>query len=980
MKKISTISTVELAQTIKAAERIFDMVRLVDPNKLCVIKIDEEGNFIEEEECFACWGYEKRCSNCTGICAFDTAGAVSKTERMGKISYQVTSNILYAIDAQNKMKKLVIELLAETVPEIQSLGNTVLVVDDQAVNRMIAGKILANQYNILEASDGQEALERLEKDYESISAMILDLIMPGYDGYTVLRFMKNDPRFAKIPVLVMTGDVDWKTEKKCLEAGAWDIIAKPVNKDSLRLRIENIIGRSRYDAQKFEKYLAEHDALTGLFNRTKFFHEIHKLEVNDHPSEYALLHIDIDRFRLYNSFFGEKEGDKLLVFFANLIREYAGILKESVICHMEADVFGVFCRYDEEELNHFGQHLVEKIKNYNEAYYIEPSIGVYINSEKDISVENMFNRAAMAAESCKHKFMQSISYYSDTISNKLVAEQEVMNEAQKALDEEQFEVYLQPKTNIFTEDSLGAEALVRWIHPEKGMIAPGRFIPIFESNGFIGQLDYYMWDHTCKLLRKWLDEGLEPTPVSVNVSRANMYNPNLIDMFVELMKKYNLSPKLLQLELTESAFMDDPDLMIEKVKELQKHGFTMLMDDFGSGYSSLNTLKDIPVDILKVDLQFMQKHDASDDGRSERILASIVRMAEWLDLMVIVEGVETLEQRNFLESIGCEFAQGFYYARPMPWQEYENMLRKSEAAQKQKCELHEPKEVSDMISEIWTVNPKLEHMFHTTLKPVALCRYDEKEVTFLRVNPGFIGSFGYDPVNTSDRETSFVPDKFISSIRSTFKECCTTYKMTVCEYMRVGRDGESVWYQIRLQHIITAGNNANVVMAYFENINDEKLLEFEVNRYKTYEQEKKKRAAMLIVDDSNVTRYFSKELFKDRFEIYEAGNGKEALEVLKEHGLEVAVILLDMNMPVMDGQEFLKIKNKSETISDIPVVVISAEDRQELQIDMLKNGVNDYITKPFVPEILERRVFNVLEYSSRFKNILREYRESCEIS
>lgn len=973
MKKISSISSAALAQTIKMAGQIFDIVRLVDPNKMCVVTIDESGYLVEGEECYSFWEYNSRCSNCTGMCVFDTACAASKAEQKGRSSFQTLSNLVYVVDAQKKMRKLVIELISETVSEEEDAKNTILVVDDQAVNRMIACKILSDQYNTMEASDGQEALELLEKEYEKISAVILDLIMPGYDGYTVLRFMKNDSRFAKIPVLVMTGDVDWKTEKKCLEAGAWDIIAKPINKDSLKLRIENIIGRSRYDAQKDAQHLGEHDVLTGLFNRTKFFQEIRKKDFEGHLSEYALLHVDIDRFRLYNSFFGEKEGDRLLVFFANQIKEYAEELKESIVCRMEADIFGVFCRYDQEEIESFRNHIVEKTKHYNETYYIEPSIGVYVNSEKNISAENMFNRAAMAAESCKHKFMQNIGYYSDQMSDRLVVEQEVMNEAQKALDEEQFEVYLQPKTNIYTEASQGAEALVRWIHPEKGMISPGRFIPIFESNGFIGQLDYYMWDHTCRLIRKWMDEGLKPSPVSVNVSRANMYNPNLLDLLTGLMNKYGLSPELLQLELTESAFMDDPDIMIDRVKQLQEHGFTVLMDDFGSGYSSLNTLKDIPVDILKVDMKFMQSD--SDDGRSERILASVVRMAEWLDLMVIVEGVETVEQRNFLESIGCEYAQGFYYARPMPWQEYEDMLRKSEMPKGISKRLPQSGGVSAIIEEIWRVNPALDRMFHTILKPMAICQYDEKNVRFLHVNCEFLQSFGYDPTGMTDGDIENVPDKFISAIRSTFKECSTTYKMASCEYLRL-EDGERLWYKLQLQHVFTV-EDAEILMVYFENINAEKLLEMEVNRYKTYEQEKQSRAAMLIVDDSNVTRYVNKELFKDRFAIYEAANGEEALAVLKEHYLEVAVILLDMNMPVMDGQEFLKVKNASLEFADIPVVVISAENRQELQIDMLRNGVNDYIIKPFVPEVLERRVYNVLEYSSRFKNILREYRESC---
>ena len=268
------------------------------------------------------------------------------------------------------------------------------------------------------------------------------------------------------------------------------------------------------------------------------------------------------------------------------------------------------------------ENLLVDLQKYNDTYYMEPSIGVYVIGDSQIPVEEMYDRASMAAESCKHKFMADVGYYDEHMTNKLRVEQELMNEAQKALDEEQFVVYLQPKTNLRTEKHYGAEALVRWKHPDKGMVSPGKFIPVFESNGFIGRLDFYMWEHTCRLLHKWIEEGLDPAPVSVNVSRANMYNPNLIENLKDLIQKYSLPSRLLQLELTESAFMDDPDMMITKVKELRESGFTVLMDDFGSGYSSLNTLKDIPVDILKVDMKFLGTGDK--DGRSERILASVI--------------------------------------------------------------------------------------------------------------------------------------------------------------------------------------------------------------------------------------------------------------------------------------------------------------------------------------------------------------------
>ena len=667
----------ELRQMLATADKIFDMVRLVDPVKMCEISLLEDGRLVEASgNCYDFWKRNAKCSNCTSLCSLNLGCAASKNESAGGYSYHTLSEQVELTDGNGEVRKLVIEMISRTFGETENQRNTVLVVDDQDVYRMIIREILHEDYEVLEAENGRQALDILAEREERISALILDLMMPEMDGYEVMNRISGNGRCRNIPILVTTGETDIENERKCLEAGAWDFIAKPINRDTLRLRLKNIIGRSQYDYQKQERYLVEHDQLTSLYSRIKLFEKARRMIEKNPEKQYAFIRIDLDRFHLYNSFFGESEGDKLLIYFAEKIKDNAEVFSEAVFGRIEADIFGICCPYQEDKISAMRENLLTDLQKYNDTYYMEPSIGVYVIGDSQVPVEEMYDRASMAAESCKHKFMADVGYYDENMTSKLRVEQELMNEAQKALDEGQFVVYLQPKTNIHTEKYYGAEALVRWQHPDKGMVSPGKFIPVFESNGFIGRLDFYMWEHTCKLLRRWIEEGLDPAPVSVNVSRANMYNPNLVENLKNLIQKYRLPASLLQLELTESAFMDDPDMMIAKVKELRENGFTVLMDDFGSGYSSLNTLKDIPVDILKVDMKFLGTGDR--DGRSERILASVIQMAALLELAVIVEGVETKEQKDFLKSIGCEYVQGFYYARPMPWQEYEEELRNSE--------------------------------------------------------------------------------------------------------------------------------------------------------------------------------------------------------------------------------------------------------------------------------------------------------------
>ena len=289
-----------------------------------------------------------------------------------------------------------------------------------------------------------------------------------------------------------------------------------------------------------------------------------------------------------------------------------------------------------------------------------------------MSIPVMIDHAKLASKECKGNYIQNYHIYTEEIGKSIQEAQSIVSKMERAMKEEQFVLYLQPKYGLAKYKLRGAEVLIRWLTPE-GMVSPGKFIPVFEKNGLIMKLDYYVWEQSCKLIRNWLDRGIKPFPISVNISRVSMYNPRIVEEIHELTVKYDVPPELFQLELTESAYTDNPESIKKAMQQLQEYGFKILMDDFGSGYSSLNVLKDISVDILKMDMKFMAAPGSENQRRSESIVANVIRLAKDLDLPVIAEGVEEKEQVEFLSSVGCEYVQGYYFARPMPVAEYEKL-------------------------------------------------------------------------------------------------------------------------------------------------------------------------------------------------------------------------------------------------------------------------------------------------------------------
>ncbi len=553
------------------------------------------------------------------------------------------------------------------------MENVVLVVDDEEVNRKLLTKILESEYSIECAKNGVDALKMVQKKPEKYAAVILDIVMPNMDGFSFLEEYEKNEKLQNIPVIVSTGDEDQENETRSLELGAWDFIRKPYNQKVIHFRVRNAIERSQKEIVRRLQYVEAFDSLTGLYRR-EHFQKVTREMLDAYPDEkYAMIRLDIAKFNLVNSFYGIERGDEFLCEVADKIRNYVKGKQHVTFGRMRADVFAICMSYQkEQELSELSQTFRNEIREIIPEFDMIPVFGFYLIQDTKMQVNDMYDNAKLATKICKGNYIQNYAFYRDEMSRDIMQEQKIVNMTRPALEQEKFVLYLQPKYDIQEDRYAGAEVLVRWKDSAEKMISPGEFIPIFERNGFIMKLDYYVWEHACKLLRSWIDKGYKPMPISVNVSRVSVYNPKLVDVITDLVTSYDIPPELFQLELTESAYTSNPYMIREAMKNLQRRGFTILMDDFGSGYSSLNVLKDIAVDVLKIDMKFMS--DTEIPGRGESILASVVRMAKLLEMPVIAEGVEKEHQVKFLKKIGCEYVQGFYYAKPMPSEQYEQLV------------------------------------------------------------------------------------------------------------------------------------------------------------------------------------------------------------------------------------------------------------------------------------------------------------------
>lgn len=432
-----------------------------------------------------------------------------------------------------------------------------------------------------------------------------------------------------------------------------------------------IIHDHTEETNKFtaEKYRATHDMLTGVYNKEYFYEKVHYLLMENPDKIYYIICSDVKNFKLVNDIFGVETGDNLLMRIAGLIENITP--EECVYGRLYADRFALCIQkklFDEESLlKQLGE--VGCIPE-NKAFKIHIHVGIYEITDRSLRVSIMCDRANLAIKTIKDSYQNVIAYYDSHLREDFLNEQKVISEFEHAIETKQFKAYVQPQIMSEGRQINGGEVLVRWIHPINGMIPPIKFIEIFEQTGLISRLDKYMWELACIRLAKWKEEGRTDYYLSVNISQKDFYLLDVYSVITSLVEKYEISPECLHLEITETAVMNNPAVQLKLIQHLREYGFIIEIDDFGSGYSSLNTLKDLTADVLKIDMGFL-KHTENREERSKTILGMIVSLAKSLDMEVITEGVENKEQVDFLTEFGCDIFQGYYFAKPMPIEEFE---------------------------------------------------------------------------------------------------------------------------------------------------------------------------------------------------------------------------------------------------------------------------------------------------------------------
>jgi len=420
--------------------------------------------------------------------------------------------------------------------------------------------------------------------------------------------------------------------------------------------------------------LASIDKLTDSPDSSAFLIKA-KMLIQNQTNKQAFILMDIDNFKLVNDLFGYDQGDLLLKYIASVLSEH--LSSNEAFARITGDKFYLLVEYDAKEelerrLNIITEEILTFKFTYEANFKLFLSAGVYEIDNASTSIATMSDRASIAANMIKGKRSSSHYFYSDDIRNQIIREYELENEMYAALKNNEFKVYLQPKFDFKTEKVIGAEALIRWHNPKKGIIQPDGFIPLFEKNGFVTNIDMFVFEEICKKQKAWAAEGRAPKIISINQSKIHLHNPVYVETLKSIIEKYEVNPGLIELELTESAFFCDSDILFDVTRRLHNIGFRLSIDDFGSGYSSLNLLKDIFVDVVKLDRGFFR--ETSNSGRSKTIIQSIISMAQKLGIETVAEGVETVEQFEFLREIGCDIAQGYYFEKPMPISDFDDLL------------------------------------------------------------------------------------------------------------------------------------------------------------------------------------------------------------------------------------------------------------------------------------------------------------------
>ena len=539
---------------------------------------------------------------------------------------------------------------------------TILIVDDQAINRKILANMVKYEYDYREAVNGRDALEKLEKGDTEFSLILLDLIMPVMDGYAFLQEIRSFPEFAHIPIIVLTSSNIVTHEKRALRMGATDFITKPYNPEIVKIKIDTLLELQKSISQSS---MVKKDFLTQLYTKEEFFIEGANIVRSMNSNNWSVICIDFANLTTVNSIGGYSEGDKLLQSSAKMVQDLI-VKYDGIAGRTWSDTFAILLPgvRDIKQI----QHDMDEAEAFFENYPLNISVCVKVGFASAITSDNtlrrIYDNAKLAINDIKKSYFSDINIYDDALDDRLRTRIELAEDVNKALLEHQFMIYLQPKVDMMTNRLIVAESLVRWDHPERGILTPNIFIPIFEDNGLITEIDKYVFRETCSLLHDMDQHGIRKLPVSVNISRMDLFDKDLTSTLVEYTRMYDVDPSLIHIEITETVYMLDSDLVNERIHSFINEGFKIEMDDFGSQYSSLTVLTEMPLDLIKLDVQFL--FNRKNNRKQEAVFKFINMLAIELNKPVIVEGVSTKEDVEFLLRNNFRYAQGYYYSKPLP--------------------------------------------------------------------------------------------------------------------------------------------------------------------------------------------------------------------------------------------------------------------------------------------------------------------------
>ena len=538
----------------------------------------------------------------------------------------------------------------------------ILVVEDNDINRETLCSLLENDFHVLQAENGREGIELLKKHYDELALVLLDVYMPELDGFEFLRFRQTDLRYSIIPVIVTTVSDSLDDEIESLKLGANDFVVKPYDIEIILNRIRNTI-RLRETASIVNQLTW--DEITNLYRKEFFFHRSDDLLAAYPDRQFDMVVSDINNFKTLNDRYGHERCDQLLHDLANrLTAVIPGIAAGG---RVDGDSFAFLIDHQDKSWTNVLSSAVEDMTTAN--LYVK--IGIVEDVDHGLPTALLVDRATIATQGLRGSTGAGVGWYDDELRRKQITEQIILESMGRALREGQFSIYYQPKHDVSTGRIAGAEALVRWNHPELGLIRPDLFISIFERNGLITQLDRYVCEEVCREIRRCLDQDLPTVPISINVSRLDFDDPDLAAHVALMADRYSIDRSLLHIELTETAYSEDPDTVVRALESLREMGFKIELDDFGSGYSSLASLNMLPLDILKLDGSMVRQATRLNDFR---IIQSAIQIAQFLGLETVVEGVETQDELDKLRELGCTMIQGIYYSWPLRQEEFEVYL------------------------------------------------------------------------------------------------------------------------------------------------------------------------------------------------------------------------------------------------------------------------------------------------------------------